>query len=189
MTWDTGFAPNPYHGVLTLATCKPRIRKFAQVGDWITGWTAKTTRNKERKPVKYEDGARLIYLARITDKMTIAEYWEKYPQKRPNPIGGECGYDTGDNIYKPCVKDPSGEADYEQQPNCDHTQEDRKRDISGEYVLICEEFYYWGVENALEVPKDIVPFAIPRWKKVSCEECKLVEFALNQDRNKMFKHS
>ena len=32
---DFGFAPNPFHGVCTLATCKPKIRKFAKVGDWI----------------------------------------------------------------------------------------------------------------------------------------------------------
>jgi hypothetical protein len=34
---DFGFAPNPFHGVCTLATCKPGIRKSASVGDWILG--------------------------------------------------------------------------------------------------------------------------------------------------------
>ena len=32
---DGGFAPNPFFGYCTLATCKPRIRKGALVGDWI----------------------------------------------------------------------------------------------------------------------------------------------------------
>ncbi|WP_198140678.1 Nmad2 family putative nucleotide modification protein [Polaromonas naphthalenivorans] len=27
MTHDSGFAPNPFHGTLTLATCKPGIRR------------------------------------------------------------------------------------------------------------------------------------------------------------------
>lgn len=34
---DAGFAPNPFYGVCTLATCKPRIRASAAVGDWIVG--------------------------------------------------------------------------------------------------------------------------------------------------------
>lgn len=25
--WDHGFAPNPFHGICSLATCKPGIRK------------------------------------------------------------------------------------------------------------------------------------------------------------------
>ena len=39
-TYDTGFAPNPFHGVCTLATCKRYIRKHKQVGDWIAGFTS-----------------------------------------------------------------------------------------------------------------------------------------------------
>lgn len=34
---DSGFAPNPFYGFCTLATCKPEIRKQAEVGDWIVG--------------------------------------------------------------------------------------------------------------------------------------------------------
>ena len=37
---DYGFAPNPYLGYCTLATCKPRIRKGAQIGDWIAAYGA-----------------------------------------------------------------------------------------------------------------------------------------------------
>lgn len=37
ITRDFGFAPNPFHGSCTLATCKPGIRKSAKVGDWILG--------------------------------------------------------------------------------------------------------------------------------------------------------
>ena len=38
---DYGFAPNPFHGICTLATCKPQIRKGAQVGDLIIGCGSK----------------------------------------------------------------------------------------------------------------------------------------------------
>ena len=33
VTHDTGYAPNPFHGFLTLACCKPLIRRTAEVGD------------------------------------------------------------------------------------------------------------------------------------------------------------
>ncbi|MFR7823127.1 MAG: hypothetical protein ACLU30_07910 [Odoribacter splanchnicus] len=39
---DTRFAPNPLFGVLTLATCKPSMRRNMQIGNWIAGWTSKT---------------------------------------------------------------------------------------------------------------------------------------------------
>ena len=32
MTHDTGFAPNPFFDVLTLATCKPGIRRVSRPG-------------------------------------------------------------------------------------------------------------------------------------------------------------
>ena len=38
MTHDTGFAPNPFHGVLTLATCKPKIRACRKADDWVAGF-------------------------------------------------------------------------------------------------------------------------------------------------------
>ena len=37
MIYDTGFAPNPFWGYCTLATCKPGIRRPAEQGDWIIG--------------------------------------------------------------------------------------------------------------------------------------------------------
>lgn len=40
MTDDTGFAPNPFFGILTLATCKPGIRLTKKVGDYIAGFTS-----------------------------------------------------------------------------------------------------------------------------------------------------
>ena len=32
-----GFAPNPFYGVCTLATCKPAIREHAALGDYVVG--------------------------------------------------------------------------------------------------------------------------------------------------------
>ena len=38
---DYGFAPNPFFSTCTLATCKPKIRRTASVGDWIIGTGSK----------------------------------------------------------------------------------------------------------------------------------------------------
>ena len=40
--------------------------------------------------------------------------------------------------------------------------------MSGQNVLVCKKFYYFGIENAIDVEnKD---FTIPRWKKFSIED-------------------
>ena len=38
---DLGLASNPFHGVCTLAVCKPVILRTARVGDWILGTGSK----------------------------------------------------------------------------------------------------------------------------------------------------
>lgn len=181
MTWDTESAPNPHHGVLTLAICKPTIRRCSQVGDWISGWTANTVHGIDK--LHYFDHPKLIYLARIREKLTFAEYWDRYPQKRPKIIGYNqdpsikktCGgsskgataiYDSGDNIYK-----PTKDGDFIQVNNNNHIEEDKAHDLKGEYVLICEEFYYYGVDNAIDVDKDILNVVVPRCKKLSLSDC------------------
>src|SRR5437016_3976950 len=62
---DFGFAPNPFHGICTLATCKPGIRKMASVGDWVIGLGG--GRLKAR--------GRCIFAMRVSRKLTFNEYW------------------------------------------------------------------------------------------------------------------
>ena len=194
MTWDTGSAPNPYHDVLTLAICKPGIRKHSQVGDWISGWTGKNVHGKDGKSHFFNE-QKLIYLAKIKEKLTFAEYWERFPQKRPQiiccnqepTIKKTCGgiskvanaiYNSGDNIYKPI-----GNGKFQQLENGNgHDEKDMERDLKGEFVLICEEFYYYGVDNTLDVSKDIFNVTVPRWKKMSeSDSSKLIDFVRNDN--------
>lgn len=194
MTWDTESAPNPHHNVLTLAICKPAIRRCAQVGDWISGWTAKTVHGIDKMLHSF-DKPKLIYLAKIKAKLTFAEYWEKYPQKRPQIIGYNqdtfarktCGgsyrvsdaiYDSGDNIYKPNKK-----GGFTQVKNNNHTKKEKDHDLSGVYVLICEEFYYYGVNYAKDVSKNVFDVTVPRCKKLSLDYLcmSLIDFIKNDD--------
>jgi hypothetical protein len=41
--YDSGFAPNPFYGYCTLATCKPDIRRGAEVGDLVAAATTVTS--------------------------------------------------------------------------------------------------------------------------------------------------
>jgi hypothetical protein len=40
MTNDSGFAPNPFWGILTLPTRKASMRRSKKIGDWIAGFTS-----------------------------------------------------------------------------------------------------------------------------------------------------
>lgn len=184
MTWDTEFAPNPYHGVLTLATCKPVIRRCSQVGDWISGWASVIMHDKNHKVVKFTGKQHLIYLAKVDKKLTYGEYWEQYPEKRPsidgkpliikrNGCGGRnevviANADCGDNIYKPIELniDWKNPAHFKQVDNSNHTEKDKEHDLSGHYVLICNEFYYFGIHDTLEVGKEVFEYTVPRCKKI-----------------------
>ncbi len=200
MTWDTEFAPNPHHGILTLATCKPVIRRKAEIGDWISGWTAVRVMDKNNTPHSFRDGQKMLYLGKVSKIMTFAEYWEQYPQKRPVLLNADkvqkrksCGgrtaenpiYDSGDNIYRPKVNidgsyiiDTNGEIVYEQLPNGGgHGESEIARDLSGKMVLLCDEFYYFGVNHPLTVPREVFGYKVPRSKKIELNDVqKLIDF-------------
>jgi hypothetical protein len=168
LTNDGGFAPNPFWGVLTLATCKPQIRLKKRIGDWIGGFTSGTLNGdavgKER----------LIFLAQVTDKMTIANYFRapRFACKKPVPRSANECLRHGDNIYEPLVPLASDARELRQLLNDNHWDGDgrdcggckpgpsRKHDVSGRFVLICDTFAYFGAK-ALVIPKELRP-NVPR---------------------------
>jgi len=153
MTHATGFAPNYNGGMLSLATCKAGIREKAKVGEWVAGFTSKTLNEDE---VGKE---RLVYLMQVSEILTFEEYWDKYPEKRPdrNPLG--------DNIYLTeaqaekckCEKKETSHPKYvHARPLCKHTTDDEiSTDLKSEKVLISRNFRYFGAKNPLEIPEDV----------------------------------
>ena len=87
---DYGFAPNPFFGHCTLATCKPKIRKAAVAGDWVVG-TGSRTSGRE---------GFLVYAMRISEVMSFNDYWAdpRFRRKKPN-LRGSKKQAFGDNIY------------------------------------------------------------------------------------------
>ena len=128
---DTGFAPNPLHGFCTLATCKPMIRKTANVGDFIIGTGSKS---------KNRDGF-VVYAMRITETLSYDDYWKdaRFEAKKPQ-IEGCWKSDCGDNIYRwnPLTNEW---VQVEDSYHCDY---DMCRDTNTDRVLVSDNFIYWG---------------------------------------------
>lgn len=163
MTHDTGFAPNPEYNVLTLATCKPTIRRCAKEGTWISGWAGvKVCTSLDKNKFVTGNAQKLIYLARITDRISFKEYWENEEYQNKKPQNSICG----DNIYEPDKNAVDGFNQHDNKGG--HDDSNKKHDLSGKNVLICKEFYYFGVENALAVDVG-EPFVVPRCKKLPLE--------------------
>jgi len=163
LVWDTMFAPNPLFDVLTLATCKPGIRRSPnnKKGMWIAGFTACNIHNA---PIFGGDITRcnrgnekLIYLAQISDILTLDDYWEQYPQKRCDLDPYMKYYDAqwyGDNIYSKNHTDKDGNI-IPMPNNGDHEGVPAgERDYHyGKNAIICERFYYFTPDNRMDVPE------------------------------------
>jgi hypothetical protein len=141
---DFGFAPNPFHGVCTLATCKPRIRKDASLGDWVIG-----TGSASRKRAGF-----LVFAMKVEETLTFDDYWkdEHYLLKRPN-LRGSKKMAFGDNIYH-----RKGELYAWKQENSHHTLPNGgtntfnlKTDTGVNRMLVSRVFTYWGGHGP-EVP-------------------------------------
>lgn len=146
---DVGFAPNPFHGYCTLATCKPVIRRHAEIGDWIVG-TGPTDKGKQRN---------LIFVMKVEEVLTFDKYWNdpRFLCKRPN-LRGSLKQAYGDNIYHRDKQ--TGEWHQENShhsfPNGVLNEENLCQDVeTTENVLISQSFSYWG-KSGPEIPSNFL---------------------------------
>lgn len=144
LRYDLGSAPNPFWGTCTLAICKPRIRQRARVGDWVVGTgSAESPLPNNRTSV--------VYAMRVTDKKTMEEYDQftqaHLPRKMPQPSSKDHRRRRGDSIYDFTVNPPV------QRPGV-HDEYNRKTDMSGEYVLLSNHFFYFG-NHPVEIPETL----------------------------------
>ncbi len=133
---DYGFAPNPFFGVCSLATCKPIIRRVGSVGDWVIG-TGSSSRNRR---------GFLVYAMRVTETMKFNEYWEneRFDRKRPN-LRGSKKQAFGDNIYF------KNDADQWHQQDSHHSYSggapnphNIRNDTQTDRILLSTDYTYWG---------------------------------------------
>ncbi len=147
---DFGFAPNPFHGWCTLATCKPSIRRTAQVGDWILGTGSK----------KHDRVGQAIYAMQVEEALSFDQYWadERFRGKRP-VLEASRKLAFGDNIYyrsgpeRPWLQLDSHHSFHDGSPNPENVEADTAVDR----VLLSRRFVYWG-DSGPEVPAHLRAF-------------------------------
>ena len=144
---DRGFAPNPFHAVCSLACCKPKIRKNAQVGDYILGTGAARVKMQ----------GQLIYWMLVDEVLTFDQYWMDLRFRRKRPVmTGSTYLRYGDNIYH-----RDGGEVFRQEDSF-HSREDGsislgdlKRDTgTTDRILLARDFAYWG-RAAIKLPKEL----------------------------------
>ena len=143
---DLGFAPNPFYGACTLATCKPQIREAAGPGDWIVGIGSKALKCR----------GRLIFAMCVSEKLTFDQYWidRRYQEKKPL-FTGSLKQAQGDNIYHRAGNGPwIQEKSRHSHPDPVMEKRHLERDTKSEYVLVGEQFVYYGGE-AIEIPSHL----------------------------------
>src|SRR2546427_5460099 len=126
---DHGFAPNPFWGHCTLATCKPRIRLRAAPGDWVIGTGSTRAVGK----------GRLVFAMGIKEKLPFNSYnaARRFAKKKPRH-DKDIRLICGDNIYYKVNGRWRQRASF-------HRHAQMAHDVRGKYVLIAKEFYYFGV--------------------------------------------
>jgi hypothetical protein len=150
---DFGFAPNPFFGFCTLATCKPKIRKYASVGDWVVGTGAKDANGYS---------GRLIYAMQVCEVLNFEAYWSdpRFIQKRPN-LTGSLQILYGDNIYRRSGKRWIQADSHHSLEKGRLNRDNLAWDTSVDRVLVASKFVYWG-RSAPTIPKKFRAFGKER---------------------------
>jgi hypothetical protein len=119
LTVNVNHAPHvgPHNGrlLLTLANCKPGIRRSAKSGEWVAAIT----------PKKMD--FRLVYLMRVGGAWTRTEYWQKFKKTR------------ADSIYEPTT-----DGRFKLLKNPFHDARNYDGDTSCNRILWSNEFYYFA---------------------------------------------
>ncbi len=143
MTYDTGLAPNPFHGVCTLAVCTPNHQRAnLNHGDYIIGIAGARLRNK----LGGADQWRLIYAMKVDKVVKLGDYFEsaEYKLKIPKLSGSKIEM-SGDNFY---TRLSNGNLVHTHKTEEHRSKEPgngiEKQDCDGDRVFIGKYFSYFG---------------------------------------------
>ncbi|MGH2639310.1 MAG: hypothetical protein ACRDF4_08540 [Rhabdochlamydiaceae bacterium] len=143
MTYDGGFAPHVKRGLLSLATCKPDIRRVigkssSPEGNYVLGIAGKSLAMKVKKLRKNAPDitGEIIYVAKVSEKPIDYDTYYETPR-----FNGRI-----DNIYHHV------NGDWKRDKNAFHNTEQQFRDdIGGKYVILSQDFLYFG-RNCIQQP-------------------------------------
>ena len=189
MTHDSGFAPNPFWGYLTLSACTPNHRRAKlNRGDWIIGVEAQSLAEyRKRVGLNSDVEQSLIYVAKIDEILDLNEYFkDKRFENKKFKKSSDYRERRGDNIYY--VEDGKWKwlrgHDHEPDELCKLPDEEvffktedlenflkneeakRKygvilQDLKGNRVYISKEFLYFG-DKGVEFDKRLLDCVPPK---------------------------
>ncbi len=128
---DAGSAPNYDRPFVTLAVCKPRIRRKAEIGELVLAFAG-----KEVNPVEPHA---VVWAGIVSEKMSFSEYWNdrrfsgKKPDRSKHP----------DNFYRPV------DGGLQWVPNDVHDADATNHDTGGKYVLGFSQSWRFGSHGPL----------------------------------------
>jgi len=150
VSYDLGFAPNPFGGVCSLACCKPEIRRTAKLGDWVIGLTG----------TKLPPALRLVFAMKVTRITDFDEYWaaEEFSGRKAKRNGSRKAQ-VGDNIYH---RDGAGapwiqEDSVHSLPGGAQCQLNTAHDTRVNRILLSDRFIYLGDEARAVPPAVLQP--------------------------------
>lgn len=151
---DSGFSPNPFHGLLTLACCKPLIRRTASVGDIIVGLSSRNER--------------VVYAVQVADVVGFEEYWTdpEYRARRPVMNAREIIHRTGDNIYEPVSGGYRQLHSFHSNGDGSENPDLKRTDLGGNHILVGERFTYWG-RSGPSLPEELEFLSVGRGHRSS----------------------
>jgi hypothetical protein len=161
---DFGFAPNPFFGFCTLATCKPGIRRGAKTGDWILGIGGSKLGKSIHK--------KCILLMKVSEKMNFQSYWDapRFEIKKPCRNGSQLKL-LGDNIYHKgddgeWVQEDSHHSNPDGTPNLVNLERDTG---NSDQVLISNYFFYFG-DKAVAIDLEVIKYKSARnYRKIDLD--------------------
>lgn len=145
--YDSAFAPNPFFGYCSLATCKPTIRADAEIGDWVVG-TGSADKRINR-------GGRLVYAMKVAETLDWRSYDAdlRFSRKKPMRTGSR-KQSCGDNIYYRSADDTQWcqRDSFHANPDGSAREDHVRRDTGTDRILVGQDFYYFGGEGP-EIPE------------------------------------
>ncbi|MGJ4956791.1 hypothetical protein ACQR1H_14180 [Bradyrhizobium sp. HKCCYLRH2015] len=146
ITVDHGSAPNYGPPSVTLAICKPEIRRLAEVGDLVMAFAGRSL--LRGKDGKWHPDA-VIWAGEVGEILSFDQYWRdsRFQTKKPDRSS------RPDNIYRPRA------GGYIQVRNSVHQLGDQSRDIGGRNVLVMKAAWHFG-RNGVVLPAKFLKFRI-----------------------------
>jgi Nucleotide modification associated domain 2 len=146
---DYEFAPCIDGGLLTLCTCKPKIRSGAEVGDWVIAFM----------PKNFGVG-RVVWAGCVKDILSMGDYGAQYAGR-------------ADAIYRRVGWFPDGREVLEHYGGpCHNSRKQIETDPRGRHALIFGPYWYWGGNGPVASPKvaDLAHYYVGQTTKGSTSE-------------------